>query len=78
MENQGIKSLITIPLIVNDKCLGFVGFDSVKQHYHYSDKEKKLLDVYAQMLVNVRNRKLSSELIDAQINDQSRFCTRLY
>lgn len=56
LQEQGIKSLITVPLISNQELVGFVGFDSVKQYYKYSDKEQKLLFVYSQMLINVKNR----------------------
>jgi PAS domain S-box-containing protein len=56
---QGIRSLMTIPMMSENDCIGFVGFDSVHRHYVYSDSERQLLTVFAQMLVNVRNRKLA-------------------
>jgi PAS domain S-box-containing protein len=56
LEPQGIKSLIAIPMLDRDDLIGFVGFDSVRHHYHYSDKEKKLLFLFGQMLINIRNR----------------------
>ncbi|MDD3320409.1 MAG: histidine kinase N-terminal 7TM domain-containing protein [Paludibacter sp.] len=70
LEPQGIKSLITIPLIDNENCMGFVGFDSVFLQYSYSENEMKLLQVFAQMLVNIRNRKAAHELINEQIRAQ--------
>lgn len=56
LEPQGIKSLITIPMVDQDGLMGFVGFDSVRRKHHYSDKERRLLFLYAEMLINVRNR----------------------
>ena len=56
IESQEIKSLISIPMMDEKKCLGFVGFDSVREKRFYSEEEKKLLKLYAQMLVNVSNR----------------------
>lgn len=56
LEPQGIKSLITIPMIDDKELMGFVGFDSVKKHYEYSEKEKRLLFLFGQMLINIRNR----------------------
>ncbi len=56
LEPQGIKSIITLPMISEGKLMGFVGFDSVKKHHEYAEKEKKLLFLFAQMLVNVRIR----------------------
>ncbi|MFZ4724905.1 MAG: PAS domain S-box protein [Paludibacter sp.] len=67
LEPQGIKSLLTVPMMMNEKCIGFVGLDSVKQHHVYSDIEKDLLKVFAQMLVNIQLRKLAEEdLIESE------------
>jgi signal transduction histidine kinase/CheY-like chemotaxis protein len=56
LEGQDIISLLTIPLIKEDECIGFVGFDSVAKRHVYSDYEEQLLKVYAQTLVNVKER----------------------
>ncbi len=56
LEPQGIKSLIAIPMLDGKELIGFVGFDSVNHHYSYSDKERKLLYLFGQMLINIRNR----------------------
>ncbi|MGM0648255.1 MAG: ATP-binding protein [Bacteroidota bacterium] len=64
LSSQSIKSLLTIPMMHNDYCLGFVGFDSVFHHYQYTQKEQMLLKVFAQMLVNLRIRQdVEKELI---------------
>ncbi|SEJ55444.1 PAS domain S-box-containing protein [Cyclobacterium xiamenense] len=57
LEPQNIKSLIAIPMMDRERLVGFVGFDSVKKHHQYSQKEQKLLYLFGQMLINVRNRK---------------------
>lgn len=56
LEPQSIKSLIAIPMMSKGTCIGFVGFDSVKHHQHYSEKEQKLLQLFAMMLVNLNDR----------------------
>nr|MBS0037887.1 PAS domain S-box protein [Saprospiraceae bacterium] len=56
LQSQGIKSLITIPMVDGNNLIGFVGLDSVLEHHRYSDQEKKLLFIFAQMLINIRNR----------------------
>tara|TARA_R110002153_G_scaffold81278_3_gene206097 strand:- start:4973 stop:6277 length:1305 start_codon:yes stop_codon:yes gene_type:complete len=66
IEPQGIKSLITIPKIKNNELIGFIGFDSVKKINKYSDNEKNILFVFANMLVNVIQRKEHEELIKEQ------------
>lgn len=56
LEPQGIKSLISIPMLDGNELVGFVGFDSVKDYHNYSEKEKRLLFLFGQMLINIRNR----------------------
>ena len=56
LEPQDIKSLITIPLMLNKQCVGFVGFDFVRFFYKYNEKEQQLLEVFSAMLVNVNAR----------------------
>jgi PAS domain S-box-containing protein len=56
LEIQDIISMLTIPLLNEGECIGFVGFDSVKQKHIYTDYELQLLQVYAQTLVNVKER----------------------
>ena len=56
MEMQDVKSLLTIPLVKEGRCIGFVGFDSVRKTHVYNDYEQQLLQVYAQTLVNVLER----------------------
>ncbi|WP_405382284.1 ATP-binding protein [Maribacter sp. LLG6340-A2] len=66
LEPQGIKSLITIPKIKNNELIGFIGFDSVRKINKYNDLEKEILFVFANMLVNVIQRKENEERIKAQ------------
>lgn len=61
LEPQGIKSLLTLPLMVEKFCIGFVGFDSVRDNRSYSKSEEDLLKVFAEMLVNVSTRKSSDQ-----------------
>jgi PAS domain S-box-containing protein len=60
------KSLITIPLIHDNELMGFVGFDSIKKKHKYTEKEKQLLELFAQMLVNVEIRKRGQEMLVSQ------------
>jgi len=56
LEPQNIKSLITIPMMENGACVGFVGFDWVKAHHEYKENQQMWLELFAQMLVNIRVR----------------------
>lgn len=66
LEAQLLKSVISIPMKNGDELLGFIGFDSIKQAHSYTDKEKTLLEVFSQMLVNVIERKRHDGLLVRQ------------
>ncbi len=67
IEPQGIKSLITVPLMDGENCIGFLGFDSVKNHREFSEGEIQLLKVFAQLLVNIKLRQqIFKELLDTK------------
>lgn len=57
LKSQKIKSLIAVPLLDEDKCIGFTGFDSVNSYHNYSESEQNLLRVFTQVLVNTHKRK---------------------
>ena len=61
LMKQNIKSVISLPLMDNNICIGFIGFDSVKQKKTYSDVEIQLLELFSNMIVNVKLRKKSEE-----------------
>ena len=56
LEPQGIQSLMALPLMHGEQCLGFVGLDSVRNTHNYGEEEATLLQLFAQMLVNIRLR----------------------
>ena len=56
LEPMGIRSLLTLPLMDGDRCLGFVGLDSVQRPREYGPEDITLLELFAQMLVNLRLR----------------------
>jgi PAS domain S-box-containing protein len=70
LEDQDIQSLLTIPMMDKGKCIGFIGFDSVYTKHKYSSKEISLLDIFCQMLLNVKNRKQSQVMLEDQFKIQ--------
>ena len=67
LEPQGIKSLMTVPMLSGNQLVGFVGFDSVVNHHFYTERERVLLDLFARMLVNVQLRaRTERELANAR------------
>jgi len=57
LEEQKIKSLITIPMMYHGECIGFIGFDSVKKIREWTEMEINLLSVLAELITNVEVRK---------------------
>lgn len=67
IEPQGIKTMITFPMLHGSDLMGFVGFDWVKEKHQYSEVEQQILLIYAEMLVNVKKRaELERSLIKAK------------
>ncbi len=56
LEDQGIRSLLTVPLMRGQDCVGCVGFDSVKRPRAFSEGERGLLTVFAHMIASVDQR----------------------
>ena len=56
LEPQGIKSLIAIPLMGNEGCEGFVGFDSVRREHSHTKREKELLEFFCEISRSLRSR----------------------
>jgi len=72
LEPQNVKSLIAVPMMDGEGCLGFIGFDSVRKHHRYSMAEQRLLTVFAQMLVNIRKRReIEQALQEATVQAQA-------
>ncbi|MEE4330406.1 MAG: GAF domain-containing protein, partial [Wenzhouxiangella sp.] len=57
LEEQDIQSLLTVPLLQQGECVGFVGFDSVRRRRAYSKSDIELLTVFGGILVSLKLRK---------------------
>ncbi len=66
---QSIRSVLALPIMRGEDCLGFVGFDFVRVPHSYFDTELTVLRLFAQLLVNIRNR---SELEEHLILEKER------
>lgn len=68
LEPQSIITLITLPLMSKGNCLGFVGFDAVKEKREWTDLELSLLRVLAELLSNAWQRKRAELIQQIQYN----------
>ncbi|MFY9116738.1 MAG: PAS domain S-box protein [Bacteroidales bacterium] len=54
LQEQRVKSILTVPLWSSNGLFGFVGFDYVHNYYKISEREIQLLTVFAELLGNVQ------------------------
>ncbi len=53
---QGIQSILTLPLVYQGVLKGFVGFDWVKGHHRYTERERSILAFFVELVVSVQIR----------------------
>lgn len=58
LDPQGVKSLFTLPFIQSGQCIGFIGFDSVREHHNYTQREEVILTFFSEIMVNIQNRQV--------------------
>ncbi|MEQ8189169.1 MAG: ATP-binding protein, partial [Candidatus Eremiobacterota bacterium] len=56
-EGFGIKSLLSIPLIVNNKLIGFLGFSNKREEKIWKDEDINLLKVVGGIFINILERR---------------------
>lgn len=66
--NRGVNSMITIPMMSVNECIGFVGFVFLNPAHEYFKEENLLLEMFAHMLVNVKKRaKVETQLLETNV-----------
>jgi len=61
LENQGIQSLILVPIIYKDLLIGFAGYDSVKVEKKWNNEDIGLLRVLSNLFAMALERKHGEE-----------------
>ena len=56
LDREGVLSLVTLPLMQDSTCLGFVGFDDLRRERVWRDEEINLLRVLAELYSHFRAR----------------------
>ncbi len=65
LEPQQIKSLYVIPLAIENKIIGFIGFDSVKQKKRWTEKEITFLETVKNIIESAIERdRYEKELLE--------------
>jgi PAS domain S-box-containing protein len=64
LEQQGIQSLLAIPMLIENNLIGFVGLDSVTNKREYTGSEINMLTVWSNMLASLLNHRRQEEFIE--------------
>lgn len=56
LEAQEIKSVLSLPMMDDGVCVGFVGLDAVREERSFGENERDLLKLYTDLLVNLERR----------------------
>ena len=59
LKPKMIQSLLTLPLVLEGKTIGFVGFDRCRIKEKFTTQSRELLTLFAELLVNVKQRQIS-------------------
>lgn len=63
LETQGIKTFINVPLMLDKTCMGFIGFDAIRETRQWGEREISPLRVLAELLVNTEKRQRAAKEI---------------
>lgn len=63
---QSIQSLLCVPMISENRLVGFLGLDAVQQENKWSDTEITLLNIIGNIIVYAMERKRSKEIVESQ------------
>lgn len=64
-QNQGIQSLLAVPLAYQEKVVGFLGFDAVTRQKEWTAVNISLLKIVGEIFVNALEHKRSREALQA-------------
>lgn len=65
-RNQSIKSMLLLPILLQDQLYGFVGFDDCKRERTWTEEEIKFLRSLTQNLTNAFEKKAALEKVSRQ------------
>ena len=65
LEAQAIQSLLAVPMVANDRLVGFIGLDSVRTARVWLDEEKTLMTLVGNAFTGVLERKRADDSLRA-------------
>jgi PAS domain S-box-containing protein len=74
LNNMGIKSLLAMPLVAENKVVGFAGLDSMRSYREFSSSEMNTLKVWCSMIASlIRNQRSERLLAQTRQNFENFF-----
>ncbi len=72
LDSTKVQSVITIPMISQKNCLGFVGFDTIHANRKWNDSDISSLKIFTGMLANLQEKiSLEKSLVEAKIKAEA-------
>ncbi|NMC54768.1 MAG: GAF domain-containing protein [Chloroflexi bacterium] len=65
-EQQGVKSVISIPLSYQGQVIGFLGFDAIRETKSWSDFEIRMLRVVGEVFINALEHQKAQQVREGQ------------
>lgn len=56
LDTGNVVSLLALPLMNGQECIGVIGLESVDKPHYFTSLEQDLLAIFAELLVNVKNK----------------------
>ncbi len=76
LESQNIQSLLVVPMEINERLFGYIGFDMVRNEKEWSGEDVKILEIVADIFANAFERmKLVENLRDSEMRYRVTFDT---
>jgi len=71
LEAQGIKSILNIPIILDNELFGYLGFDSCQEEHDWTEDEKNFIQTVATNLSFAINRKKQLDQIQETLENHN-------
>jgi len=72
VASPDVKSILTIPMLSQKNCLGFVGFDTIKHNRQWSESDLSSLKIYTGMLASLLEKiTIEQSLVEARIKAEA-------
>lgn len=68
LEKQGIQSLLVIPMVYDDKLIGFMGYDAVREKREWTQDSIVILEFVAQIISKELQRKANARALELSRN----------